>query len=80
MPATLSVVVWEDASDPSSSVVYTSDFADIPFDHDGMAITVAVVPDDVPVVMPSWAGELDALAASDSPQAPPPVNKPAPTE
>jgi len=60
-PARTRVVVWSDPDDPSSATTYTSDFADIPFDHDGMAITVAFVPDGTTVRMPPWADELPSL-------------------
>ena len=30
---------------------------DIPFDQDGLVVTIAFVPDDVDVVMPTWAAE-----------------------
>lgn len=61
-PATLQVVVWPDAADPATSVTYTEDFDEIPFDRDGMAITVAFVPDDVVVTMPPWSSDIAALS------------------
>jgi hypothetical protein len=63
--ATLKVVVWEDYTDPGSDRVYTSNFDEIPFDGDGKVVVVAFVPDDVDVVMPSWAADLPALGAAD---------------
>jgi hypothetical protein len=65
--ARLTVVVWEDARDPGSSQVYTSSFDDIPFDKDGMAMTIAFVPDDVDVEMPDSASRLAELGAADTP-------------
>lgn len=61
-PATLQVVVWPDAADPSTSMTYTENFGEIPFDRDGMAITVAFVPDDVAVQMPPWSSDVAALS------------------
>jgi hypothetical protein len=63
--ATLKVVVWDDYTDPGSDQVYTSNFDEIPFDGDGKVVVVAFVPDDVDVVMPSWAADLPALGAAD---------------
>ena len=54
---TLKAVVWTDFNDPDSSQVYTSNFTDIPFDQDGLVVTIAFVPDDVEVVMPVVGGE-----------------------
>jgi hypothetical protein len=68
--ARLTVVVWEDHRDPSSSQVYTSSFDDIPFDKNGLAITIAFVPDDVDVEMPPSAANLEQLGGLD--QAPVP--------
>ena len=65
--ARLTVVVWEDHLDPGSSQVYTSSFDDIPFDKNGLAITIAFVPDDVDVEMPPSAANLEDLGALDSP-------------
>jgi hypothetical protein len=63
----LTVVVWEDHRDPNSSQVYTSSFDDIPFDKNGLAITIAFVPDDVDVEMPPSAANLEELGALDTP-------------
>ena len=65
--ARLTVVVWEDHRDPGSSQVYTSSFDDIPFDKNGLAITIAFVPDDVEVEMPPSAANLEDLGALDTP-------------
>jgi hypothetical protein len=65
--ARLTVVVWEDHRDPNSSQVYTSSFGDIPFDKNGLAITIAFVPDDVDVEMPPSAANLEELGALDTP-------------
>jgi hypothetical protein len=65
--ARLTVVVWEDHRDPNSSQVYTSSFDDIPFDKNGLAITIAFVPDDVDVEMPPSAANLEELGALDAP-------------
>lgn len=67
--ATLTVLVWEEHDDSGSSQVYTSSFADIPFDKDGLAFTIAFVPGDVDVELPGSAADLDRLGALD--QAPP---------
>lgn len=64
--ATLKVVVWDSYNDPGSDRVYTSNFENIPFDGDGKVVVIAYVPDDVDVVMPSWAADLPALGAVDS--------------
>lgn len=64
--ATLKVVVWSDYQDPSSQQTYTTGFNDIPFDRNGLVFTIAFVPDDVRVVMPTWASELPALGAVDN--------------
>lgn len=63
--ATLKVVVWDDYTDPGSDQVYTSNFDEIPFDGDGKVVVFAFVPNDVDVVMPSWAADLPALGAAD---------------
>jgi hypothetical protein len=63
----LTVVVWEDHLDPASSQVYTSSFDDIPFDKNGLAITIAFVPDDVDVEMPPSAAKLEELGGLDTP-------------
>lgn len=81
VPATLQVVVWPDAADPATSVTYTEDFGEIPFDRDGMAITVAFVPDDVVVTMPPWSTDVvELIAAEDvdaaSPTTTPPTSTP----
>jgi hypothetical protein len=65
--ARLTVVVWENHLDPASSQVYTSSFDDIPFDKNGLAITIAFVPDDVDVEMPPSAANLEELGALDTP-------------
>jgi hypothetical protein len=64
--ARLTVVVWEDHRDPGSSQVYTSSFDDIPFDKNGLAITIAFVPDDVDVEMPPSAANLEQLGGLDA--------------
>jgi hypothetical protein len=64
--AELRVMVWTDFNDPDSGQLYTSNFDDIPFDQDGLVITIAFVPDDVEVVMPTWAANLPELGAADS--------------
>jgi hypothetical protein len=68
--ARLTVVVWENANDPDSSQVYTSSFDDIPFDKNGLAITIAFVPDDVDVEMPASAANLEELGGLDQPPVP----------
>ena len=55
--AELKVVVWTDYQDPDSDQQYTSNFDEIPFDRDGLVIVIAFVPNDVDVVMPTWAAE-----------------------
>jgi hypothetical protein len=65
--ARLTVVVWENHLDPASSQVYTSSFDDIPFDKNGLAITIAFVPDDVDVEMPPSAANLEELGGLDTP-------------
>ncbi|MGH9139445.1 MAG: hypothetical protein ACRD0G_20740 [Acidimicrobiales bacterium] len=65
--AELRVVVWDDASDPGSSQTYVSSFGNIPFDDDGKAITIAFVPDDVEIVRPPTAANLEQLGAVDQP-------------
>ena len=82
--ARLTVVVWEDYRDPSSSQVYTSSFDDIPFDKNGLAITIAFVPDDVDVEMPPSAANLEDLGALDTPppapgETVPPRSRPPPS-
>ena len=64
--AALKVVVWDDYNDPDSSQTYTSNFDEIRFDQDGLVITIAFVPDDVEVVMPTWAADLPTLGAADA--------------
>lgn len=63
--ATLKVVVWDSYNDPGSDRVYTSNFDEIRFDGDGKVAVIAFVPDDVDVVLPSWAADLPALGAAD---------------
>lgn len=38
------------------------DFGEIPFDRDGMAVTVAFVPDDVVVTMPPWSEDVVSMS------------------
>jgi hypothetical protein len=64
--ATLKVVVWTDYRDPHSEQTYTTGFDDIPFDRNGLVYTIAFVPDDVDVVMPTWAADLPRLGAIDN--------------
>jgi hypothetical protein len=64
--ATLKVVVWTDYRDPHSEQTYTTGFDDIPFDRNGLVYTIAFVPDDVDVVMPTWAADLPRLGAVDN--------------
>jgi hypothetical protein len=64
----LRVVVWDDANDSGSSNTYTANFGDIPM-QDGAVVVVAFVPDDVDIVMPSWAADLERLGAADTSQA-----------
>jgi len=64
--ATLKVVVWQDFRDPNSDQTYTSNFDEIHFDRNGLVVVIAFVPDDVDVVMPSWAADLENLGAVDS--------------
>jgi len=63
--AVLKVVVWQDFRDPNSDQTYTSDFDEIKFDRNGLAVVVAFVPDDVDVEMPTWAADLEELGAID---------------
>jgi len=64
----LRVVVWDSANDSGSSNTYTANFDDIRM-ADGAVVVVAFVPDDVDVVMPSWAADLERLGAADTAQA-----------
>jgi hypothetical protein len=64
----LRVVVWDDADDPGSGNTFTANFDDIPM-QDGSVVVVAFVPDDVDVVMPTWAADLERLGAADTAQA-----------
>ncbi len=46
-PANLRVAVWDDATGTAAPRIYTSDFKNIRFTNDRMAMTIAWVPDDV---------------------------------
>jgi hypothetical protein len=78
--ASLKVVAWTDYQDPSSEQTYTTDFGDIPFDRNGLVFTIAFVPDDVDVVMPTWAADLPRLGAVDNDTADVPPGVTLPTE
>lgn len=65
--AELRVVVWTDHRDRGTSQTYVSSFGNIPFNRDGLAITIAFVPDDVEIVMPPSAANLVELGLADQP-------------
>jgi hypothetical protein len=65
--AELKVVVWNNYQDQGAGTTYTSDFDDIRFDRDAMALTIAFVPRDVDVEKPPSAPNLPELGAADSP-------------
>ena len=64
--AHLRAVVWDNFGDPGSSHKYASNFEDIRIERDGMVIVIAFVPDNVDIVMPTWAADLPTLGAVDS--------------
>lgn len=65
-PGKVRVVVWDSAADTSTGrTVYEDGFEDIHFDKDGMAITIAFVPEDSDVLPPPTATQLPELGAID---------------
>lgn len=72
-PGKVRVVVWESASDTSAGrTVYEDGFEDIHFDHDGMAFTIAFVPESSDVLPPPTSQNLAELGAIDGAGAPVP--------
>jgi len=65
-PGKVRVVTWDSSADTSTGrTVYDTDFADIPFKQDGMAFTIAFVPEDSDVLPPLTAAQLPELGAID---------------
>jgi hypothetical protein len=66
-PGKLKALVWKDATADVEPDVYITGFNDIRFTKDGMAITIALVPDgtDLKTLKPSSAKDLAALGAVD---------------
>jgi hypothetical protein len=65
-PGKVRVVAWDSAADTSAGrTVYEDDFADVPFKQDGMAFTIAFVPEDSDILPPPTASQLPELGAVD---------------
>lgn len=70
-PGKVRVVAWDSAADVEAGrTVYDSDFADVRFEQDGMAFTIAFVAEDADVLPPPTAPNLAELGAIDSGGAP----------
>jgi hypothetical protein len=68
-PGKLKLLVWNDASSTGDPDVYITGFPDVRFTKDGMAMTLALVPDgaDLTPLKPSSAANLSELGAVDQP-------------
>lgn len=64
--AQLKVVVWDRYDDPDTNQTYITGFDDIRIKNDGMAITIAFVPEGTDVPMPPTASRLPELGAVDT--------------
>lgn len=62
----LEVHVWDHYNDTGDGTVYVSDFDQIRLQDDGIALTIAFVPDGVDVVKPPWSADLPRLGAIDA--------------
>jgi hypothetical protein len=62
----LKVVVWDSYDDPGSNQTYITGFDDIRIKNDGMAVTIAFVPEGTDVPMPPTASRLPELGAADT--------------
>ena len=69
--AELKVVVWNNFTDTDDGTTYIADFENIRLNQDQMVISIAFVPDDTDVGMPTWAQELPDLSAIDTQQVTP---------
>jgi len=66
-PGRVRVVAWPSAADTTTGrTPYSEGFEDIHFDQDGMAFTIAFVPEGVQVPPPQTASNLEELGALDS--------------
>jgi hypothetical protein len=71
-PAHLQVARWSDVRSGGAPEIVTEDAADLRFEADGEAYTIAVVPDGTDVPPPPSADDLDQLGAPDGPAEPDP--------
>jgi hypothetical protein len=66
-PGKVRVVAWDSAADTSTGRnVFSEDLADVHFDEDGMAFTIAFIAEDEQVPPPPTAADLDSLGAIDA--------------
>lgn len=65
-PAQVQVARWSDVGSGGDPDIVTDDVADLRFEADGEAYTVAVVPEGAEVPAPPSAADLDELAAVDA--------------
>jgi len=74
-PAEVKMYVWPADDTAAEPTVLTQDFADVKFDRDRLAITLAVVPAGTDVPRPESVPELDQLSdVIDAPSTPIPAN------
>ena len=68
-PASLKVLVWDDANSTSDPKIYVTDFGNIRLDHDRAALTIAFVNDDADLktLKPTSIPTLDKLSDVGSP-------------
>lgn len=66
-PGKVRVVSWDSAADTSTGrTVHKDDLASVHFDEDGMAFTIAFLPEDAQVPPPPTAADLETLGAVDA--------------
>jgi hypothetical protein len=77
-PARVQVARWGDVRSGGDPEIVTEDAADLRFEADGEAYTIAVVPEGTDVPPPPSADDLDELGAPDGPAEPDPGAGPGP--
>ncbi len=68
VPGAIQVVAWDNFTDTDDGTTYIAAFDTIRVDQDGMAFSIAFVPDDTDIGMPPWAPQLPSLGAVDGGQ------------
>jgi hypothetical protein len=79
-PARVQVARWSDVRSGGDPEIVTTDAADLRFEADGEAYTIAVVPEGTEVPPPPSTDDLDELGAADGSSAPDPGSSPDPDD